>query len=97
MSKIRPGKPVSGQPSGTTFQKSTTKSFNKGNSGGSAPNGIIAQKAGPTLTCNDPAVNFPSASTSPARGGSKVVKSGSAKHFVPNGKGSLSKNDTMVK
>lgn len=97
MSKIRPGKPVSGQPSGTTFQKSTTQSFNKGNSGGSAPNGIIPVKAGATITCNDPAINFPKASSTPAHGGSKLVKSASAKQFVPNGTGTLSKNDSSVK
>lgn len=95
MSKIRSGKPVAGTQFGTTLSNSHNVSFNKGNFGGSAPNGIVPQKAGPTITCNDPAINFPKASTSPKA--TKVVKSGSAKGYVPNGSGSLSKNDTMVK
>lgn len=95
MSKIRPGKPVAGTQFGTTLNNSKNVSFNKGNAGGSAPNGIIPVKTGPVFTCNDPAINFPKASTSPKS--TKSVKSGSAKGYVPNGSGTLSKNDTMVK
>lgn len=57
----------SGEPFGSTFQKSTThapelrKGVETGKSSGKiAPNGIVATAAGPTITCNDPAVKFPS-------------------------------------
>lgn len=55
----------SGEPFGTTFQRSTTHAPTlKGSStspkGKIAPNGIVPQASGPTVTCNDPAIDFPS-------------------------------------
>lgn len=56
-----------GEPFGETFQKSTThapelrKGVSEGKTSGKIKsNGVISQAAGPTMTCNDPAVEFPS-------------------------------------
>lgn len=85
MSKIKAGKPVGGTQFGTTLSNSHNVSFNKGSKGGTKSNGVISQKTGATLTCNDPAVNFPKASTSPSPHTPK--KSGSAPGYVPKGHG----------
>ena len=86
MSKIKAGKPVGGTQFGTTIQNQKNVSFNKGNFGGTKSNGVVPQKTGAVFTCNDPAVNFPKASTSPGSV-SKVKKSGSAPGYVPKGSG----------
>lgn len=56
-----------GEPFGTTFQKSTThapelrKGVSRGkDSGKIGVNGVVPQAQGPTFTCNDSAISFPS-------------------------------------
>lgn len=85
MSKIKAGKPVGGTVYGTTLTNSHPLRFNKGNAGGSKPNGIEVGPSGSVTFCKDePAVRFPKASTSPS---AKVKKTGTSPGFVPKGKG----------
>jgi hypothetical protein len=56
----------SGEPFGTTFQRSSThapelrKGVSTSQKGKVAVNGVVAVAEGPTFTCNDPAISFPS-------------------------------------
>lgn len=100
MSKINAGKPVGGTQFGTTFHSGSTHAPTlKGSS--TSPkskigtNGINPNSPqGTTFVGNKTKISVP---TSEARGANdKVKKTGTAKNFVPNGSGTLNKDDTMV-
>lgn len=93
MSKIKPGKPVSGTQFGTTLSNSDTHApslFGSGNTmpkGKIKPNGIMSNEPqGTTFTGNKSKINVP---TTEAHGAkvSKVKSSGGKDDFVPKGKG----------
>lgn len=93
MSKIKPGKPVSGTQFGTTLTNSDTHApslFGSGNTMPKSkikPNGIMSNSPqGTTFVGNKSKISVPTTESS----GAKVSKSksdGSKAAFVPNGKG----------